>query len=146
MSRRLDNFITYWSRTRSLGCSAIICTAHAAPRHARTRLQRHHVFVLQEAVDTELEERRRAFDRADELLWIFLEHVRGVTAGGKIGDLELHFETLFPLVAALGRSLTGGVGVVHERDLARQVLQREEVVVGERGAARRATTVGTPAR
>ena len=76
-------------------------------------------------------------DRADERFGIVAPHVGRVAPGRQVGDLELHLEALLPLVATLGRGLAGGVGVVRERHLAGEVLQREEVVVGERGAARR---------
>ncbi len=61
----------------------------------------------------------------------------GIAARLEVGDLELHLVPLLPLVAAFGRGLSRVVGVVREHDLAREVLQREEVVVGERRAARR---------
>ena len=77
------------------------------------------------------------FTALDERFGIVAPHVGRVAAGREVGDLELHLEALLPLVAALGRGLAGGVGVVRERDLAGEVLQREEVLVGERGAARR---------
>ena len=100
----------------------------------------------EQPLEAELEERRRALHRADELLaGSSLPHVGGIASGREIGDLELHLEALLPLVAALGRGLARGVGVVRERDLAREVLQREEVLVGERGAARRDRDRARPA-
>ncbi len=61
--------------------------------------------------------------------------VGGVAPRREIGDLELHLELLLPLVAALGRGLARGVGVVGQRHLAGEVLEDLEVLVGQGGAA-----------
>ena len=61
------SFMTYWSRTRSFGCSAII--AGRVPRAVRARPSSdRRVGAAQQPLDAELEERRRALDRGDEPL------------------------------------------------------------------------------
>ena len=127
--------MTYWSRTSSFGCSAII--AAASPRDTGARFERAEILAAQQPLDPELEERRRALDRRFQPLWIVAEDVGRIATGGQVGHLELDLESLFPLVATIGRGHACVVGVVRERHLARQVLQRDEVIVGERGTAGR---------
>ena len=104
---------------------------------ARLALERAQVGAGEKAVDPELQERRRAFDRSRKRAAVVLPEVAGVTTGRQVGHLDLHLVCLLPLVPAFGGGLTGAVGVVCQHDLAGEVLQDLEVLVGESGAARR---------
>ncbi len=100
-------------------------------------LERIEVGDREQSVDAELEERRRTRHRVDERFGIVAPDIGRVAARREVGDLELHLEPLFPLVAPLGGGLARRVRVVRQRHLAGEVLERQEVLVGERGAARR---------
>ncbi len=61
-----------------------------------------------------------ARDCGRERFGIVAADVGGVAPRRQIRYLELHLEALLPLVAAFGRSLARGVGVIGEGDLARR--------------------------
>ena len=82
------------------------------------------------------EERRRPLDRRRERGRVVLPEVTGVAAGRQVGHLDLHLVGLLPLVPAFGGRLAGAVGVVCEHDLAGEILEDLEVLVGQRGPAR----------
>ena len=105
MSSRPASFMTYWSRTRSFGM--LDDDRGRALRAARARpFERRRVGRREQPVDAELEERRRALHRArPTLAGSSLPHVGRDRDRREIGDLELHLETLLPLVATFGRGL-----------------------------------------
>ena len=125
----------YWSRTSSLGCSAMIAIpASAAParpstdaRSARPSVRSSRNFRNGLAPATAFVSDSGSSRQASA----------GSRPGREVGHRDLHLVLLLPLVPALGRGLARAVGVVGEHDLAGEVLQDLEVLVGERGPARR---------
>ena len=148
-ARRPASSITYWSRTSSLGCSATIAAAGSAARARPSRDARSAAPSARSSRNW-----RNGFGPG--------RPPSGATPGrratGRRGPARgagrppaPGARTSAPTVPALGRALPRGVGVVGEHDLAGEVLQHLDVIVGERGAAgrdrvRRARRARTPSR
>ena len=100
-------------------------------------LRSHQVGGRQGAIDLELCKARSTFDRLDQCRRIRLPEIARVLARRQRGDLDLDVESLLPLVPLLRRALAGGIGVVGQHHVPREALQDLDVVIRQRGPARR---------
>ena len=99
MSSRPASFMTYWSRTRSFGCSTIIAAARSAACARPSSVDE----IGRARAGARCGTRgtaSRPSPRSTNASRIVAPHVGGIAAGREIGDLELHLEALLPLVAA----------------------------------------------
>ena len=124
----------YWSRTRSLGCSAM--TSSAAPA-ARARPSGVWRSALRSARSTRNPSMGVASSMADgQPLGVGAGQVGRVDPVGQIGDRHIDLELALPLVDAGRGGLACGVGVEGQHDALGEALHRPHVVGGQRGAAR----------